>query len=92
MRYLTHKDNPEKAQYSSLDVLTFGGFEYKRYASTKEDEDKDTSEKMGRIFAIMAERNLGVLSRGGVPLLQEEPELFAVFRKNSVLFRAIYPK
>lgn len=86
VRYLTHKDNPEKAQYSSLDVLTFGGFEYKRYASTKEDEDKDTGEKMGRIFAIMAERNLFEFCHVAEFLLQEEPELFAVFRKNSYFF------
>lgn len=30
-RYLTHKDNPEKAQYSENDILTFNGFNIKEY-------------------------------------------------------------
>ena len=49
-RYLTHKDDKDKAQYSTLDVLTFGGYEYKRYVETKEDEERDTIGKMGKIF------------------------------------------
>lgn len=86
VRYLTHKDNKDKAQYSSLDVLTFGGFEYKRYASTKEDEDKDTNAKMGKIFNIMAEMGLQEFAEVAEYLMSEEPELFSVYRKNSYFF------
>ena len=50
VRYLTHEDNPEKAHYSTVDVLTYGGFSYKRYASTKEDEEKEIQNQMGAIF------------------------------------------
>ena len=58
-RYLTHMDNPEKAQYSSLDVLTFGGYEYKRYASTKDDEEKQVVSNIGKIlFSICAKRGM----------------------------------
>ena len=73
----------KRRSIAALDVLTFGGFEYKRYASTKEDEDKDTR-KWGRFSTIMAEGPTGVLPRGGS--VAEEPELFAVFRQNSYFF------
>lgn len=86
VRYLTHKDNKEKAQYSALDVLTFGGFEYKRYASTKEDEDKECSEKMGRIFAIMEEHRAEEFHHVAQILFADEPELFSVFRRNAYFF------
>lgn len=86
VRYLTHKDNADKAQYSSLDVLTFGGFEYKRYASTRDDEERDTTERMGKIFNIMAEGNLDEFCHVAEYLWQNEPELFATFRRNSYFF------
>jgi hypothetical protein len=37
-RYLTHKDNPEKAQYSDLDIRTFGGFDYRDYVELTKSE------------------------------------------------------
>lgn len=86
VRYLTHKDNKDKAQYSALDVLTFGGFEYKRYASTKEDEDKECTEKMVRIFNLMEERGVGDFHHVADLLWSEEPELFGTFRRNSYFF------
>lgn len=85
-RYLTHKDDPDKAQYSSVDVLTFGGFEYKRYVETKEDEEKDTISKMGQIFNIVAESNLFDFGDLAEYLMQEHADLFAVMRKNSYFF------
>lgn len=30
-RYLTHKDNPEKAQYSESDIVTYNGFDIKDF-------------------------------------------------------------
>lgn len=58
VRYLTHMDNPEKAQYSAVDVLTFGGFSYKAYATNKEDEEKDTAKGMGEICHIINEKGI----------------------------------
>lgn len=86
VRYLTHMDNPEKAQYSTLDVLTFGGFEYKRYASTKEDEERATSGCMAEIMNASIE--YGIYDFAGMAdyLMAERPELFATFRKNSYFF------
>ena len=57
-RYLTHLDNPEKAQYSSLDVLTFGGYEYKRYAVTKDDEEKEIVQNIGQRFSTSVHKIL----------------------------------
>lgn len=85
-RYLTHEDNPEKAHYSTVDVLTFGGFEYKRYASTKEDEEKQTLSQMGEIFGAIEEFNLYSFSDLADYLLQEKPELFSCYRKNAYFF------
>lgn len=85
-RYLTHKDDPDKAQYSSLDVLTFGGFEYKRYVETKEDEERDTISKMGQIFNIVAEKGIYDFSVLAEFLMTEQTELFGVMRKNSYFF------
>lgn len=85
-RYLTHLDNPDKAQYSALDVITFGGFEYKRYAQTKEDEEKDMISKMGQIFNIIAEKQLFDFAEIAEYLLQEETELFNTFRKNAYFY------
>ena len=88
-RYLTHLDNPEKAQYSSLDVLTFGGYEYKRYAVTKDDEEKEIVQNMGTIFNICAERQMYDFAETAEFLMAEEPQLFTTFRKKSVFFRNV---
>lgn len=37
-RYLTHKDNPEKYQYSDTDIVTFGGFDYRDYVEMTRSE------------------------------------------------------
>lgn len=89
-RYLTHKDNPEKAQYSSIDVLTYGGYEYKRYVETKEDEERDIVSKMGEIFNICAERMMYDFAECAEYLMCERPELFTTFRKNPYFFATFF--
>lgn len=85
-RYLTHMDNPEKAQYSTVDVLTFGGFEYRRYANSKEDEEKQQMSQMGEIFNIVEDKQLYNFSDLAEYLMFERPELFICMRKNSYFF------
>lgn len=85
-RYLTHQDNPEKAQYSSIDVLTFGGFEYRRYATTKEDEEKQAIGQMGEIFNIVEELRLYNFADLAEYLITERQDLFPCMRKNSYFF------
>ena len=86
VRYLTHEDNPEKAHYSTVDVLTYGGFDYKRYASTKEDEEKQVLTQMGEIFRSIEDFSLYSFSDLADYLLQEKPELFTCYRKNAYFF------
>lgn len=38
-RYLTHKDNPEKAKYQDEDVISFGGANYRELVSLPTDTD-----------------------------------------------------
>lgn len=37
-RYLTHKDNPEKYQYSDSDIVTFGGFDISDFVEMTKSE------------------------------------------------------
>lgn len=89
-RYLTHLDNLEKAQYSSLDVLTFGGYEYKRYAVTKDDEEKETVRNIGTIFNICSENSMYDFADTAEYLMAEEPKLFTTFRKNPYFFATFF--
>lgn len=89
-RYLTHLDNPEKAQYSSTDVICFGGFEYKRYVSTKDDEEKEIVANMGTIFNICAQKNMYDFADCAEYLMSEQPELFTTFRKNPYFFATFF--
>lgn len=45
-RYLCHLDNPEKAQYSVADVLSFGGVDYLDKVKSAADTDTAISEMM----------------------------------------------
>lgn len=46
-RYLTHMDNPEKAQYDPAEVRSFGGIDYKALIETTRDKKK-MYQAMGR--------------------------------------------
>jgi hypothetical protein len=37
-RYFTHKDNPDKFQYNSSDIMVFGGFDYRDYVEMTKSE------------------------------------------------------
>lgn len=43
-RYLTHKDNPEKAQYNDKDILSFSGANYREIVMLPTDADAIVSE------------------------------------------------
>lgn len=38
LRYLTHRDNPEKAQYDDKDIITFGGLDVAKIILTSSDK------------------------------------------------------
>lgn len=54
-RYLTHKDNPEKAQYDDNDIRVFNDFDevFKKFSNT----EADKIDKLVRIFQIVDELN-----------------------------------
>lgn len=89
-RYLTHMDDPDKAQYSTLDVLTFGGYEYKRYGTTRDDEERQIVANMGRIFNLCAEKVMYDFADTAEYLMVNDPELFTTFRKNPYFFATFF--
>lgn len=54
-RYLTHKDNPEKAQYDDKDIRVFNDYDevFKKFAIS----ESDKIDKLVRIFQIVDELN-----------------------------------
>ncbi len=48
-RYLTHKDNPEKAQYNDEDVISYGGADYRNAIGTAADKAKSIREMIAWI-------------------------------------------
>jgi hypothetical protein len=54
-RYLTHKDNPEKHQYSESDIKTLNGFNVADYCELTRREVNDTKI---RLIEFIKERNL----------------------------------
>lgn len=54
-RYLTHKDNPEKAQYDDKDIRIFNDYDeiFQKFANT----ESDKIDKLVRIFQIVDELN-----------------------------------
>lgn len=54
-RYLTHEDNPEKAQYSKADIKTLNGFDIRDFVElTKSEVDKI----IGNIQSFVRENNI----------------------------------
>ena len=52
MRYLCHLDDPQKAQYSQVDVQCIGGLDYSKITTTDEDENKQTNGQIAKILNI----------------------------------------
>ena len=49
-RYLTHKDNPEKAQYSENDIITINGFNIADFVELSKSEVIDIKKKLQQII------------------------------------------
>lgn len=55
-RYLTHKDNPEKAQYNEADILTINGFNIADYVELSKSEVNEIKSNLQQLI-----RNLNLL-------------------------------
>ena len=82
-RYLTHKDNPEKAQYKSEDIRIFNDYDeiFKKFANT----DSDKVSKLVRIFQIVDELNTISFHNLIQYLMLNERDLFKMITSSSAL-------
>ena len=82
-RYLTHKDNPEKAQYDVKDLRIFNDFDgiFKNF----ENSDSDKIDKRVRIFQIVDELNTISFHNLLQYLMLNERDLFKMLTSSSAL-------
>ena len=82
-RYLTHKDNPDKAQYNEDDIRVFNDSDelFKKFAST----ERDKIDKLVRIFQIVDELNTISFHFLVQYLMLNERELFKLLTSSSAL-------
>lgn len=82
-RYLTHKDNPEKAQYNSKDIRIFNDYDeiFKKFANAVSDK----LDKLVRIFQIVDEFNTISFHNLIQYLMLNERELFKMLTSSSAL-------
>lgn len=85
-RYFTHKDNPEKFQYSERDIRAFNGFDISSYiALTKEEK----YEAILRIKDIIQGSKITEYINLLDVLVEEDYELFKVACDNTILTNAM---
>ena len=82
-RYLTHKDNPEKAQYNDNDIRVFNDADelFKRFSKTASDKIDD----LVRIFQIVDELNTISFHNLIQYLMLNERDLFKLLTASSAL-------
>ena len=82
-RYLTHKDNPEKAQYNAKDIRVFNDYDdiFKKFAIT----ESDKIDKLVRIFQIVDELNTISFHNLIQYLMLNERDLFKILTCSSAL-------
>lgn len=87
-RYLTHEDNPEKAQYSKADIQTINGFDIREYVElTKTDVIRLKKEVMRFIRdndITEYARLMDILQDGG----EATADMFEVASNHTLFFRA----
>ena len=82
-RYLTHKDNPEKAQYNSNDIRVFNDSDelLKKFSKTASDKIDD----LARIFQLVDELNTISFHSLIQYLMLNERDLFKLLTSSSAL-------
>lgn len=58
VRYLTHKDNPEKAQYNEKDIINIGAVDLEKLIKSKTDLENDSFNLFQRVFNDILEFQL----------------------------------
>lgn len=82
-RYLTHKDNPEKAQYDDKDIRVFNDFDevFKKFSNT----ESDKIDKLVHIFQLVDELNTISFHNLIQYLMLNERDLFKMVTSSSAL-------
>lgn len=84
IRYLTHKDCKDKAQYDEKDVLPIGGVDVEKYSKSENERDEDLNKQFWGISNICAEYSLYEFSDlVDFLLCNEYYEQFKIVRTNS---------
>lgn len=86
MRYLAHIDNPDKAQYRTEEIETIGGIDWAYYAMSSADLEADTRGKISAVLALVAEHGISDFADLVDCVLEKEPIVFEVVRKNAYFF------
>ena len=86
MRYLAHIDNPDKTQYRTEEIETIGGIDWAYYAMSSADLEADTRGKISAVLGLVAEYGLTDFADLVDCVLEKEPEVFEVVRKNAYFF------
>ena len=77
-RYLTHKDNPEKAQYSEADITTINGFDISDYVDLTRSEVKEIKLQLQSLI-----RNLDILEYADLMDYLQDNELITAYEVAS---------
>lgn len=84
IRYLTHKDNKDKAQYDERDVLSIGGCDWRKYAVNDEEKEDDLNKQFFGISNFIVENDITEFCELVDALLgTEQYDLFKILRQNS---------
>ena len=81
-RYLTHRDNPEKAQYSAADVVALGGADYLATVGTA----VDTDAAVGEMMDWCIEQGVYSFFRLSNYARRERPDWFRVLTSSRTVF------
>lgn len=87
-RYLTHEDNPEKAQYSKADIKTLNGFSIHDYVEMTRSE---VDERIREIIDLICDA--GITEYSDLILIlkdsgEEMAEHFQIARTNTLFFKS----
>lgn len=84
IRYLTHKDCKDKAQYSDDDVLSIGGVEIDKYLKTENEKEQDINKQYFTISNLCAEFQIKEFADlVDFLLCNEDYDNFKLVRSNS---------
>lgn len=84
IRYLTHKDCKDKAQYSDDDVLSIGGVDVEKYLKTESEKDEDINKQYQTISNLCSEFGITEFYQlVDFLLFNEDYDNFKLVRTNS---------